>query len=108
LNSEKQFYERRGGEVITGNYEQYELISTHTARRSFATNAYIASVLLPAIQMVLGHQKITTTIRYLRITAQQNAEKLTEHPFFNEELDAVPRAVPNDSDVIGNAMRMVL
>ncbi len=98
LKSMKQFYERRGGEVITENYPQYELISTHTARRSFATNAYMAGVPLPAIQMVLGHSKIATTIRYLRLTAQQNAEKLAEHPFFRDGIIAVPSAVPNVSD----------
>jgi len=98
LKHEVQFFERKGGEVITGAYPLCELISTHTARRSFATNAYIAGVPLPAIQKVLGHSKIETTIRYLRLTAQQNAEKLSKHPFFTAGLNAEPNAESFDSD----------
>jgi integrase len=100
LTQERPFYERRGGKVITGTFPQYELITTHTARRSFATNAYISGVPLYAIKTALGHKKIETTIRYLRLTAQQNAEKLAKHPFFADGLSAEPTAEPFDSDEI--------
>ena len=46
--------------------EKWELVSSHTARRSFATNLYISGVALEDIAMMMGHGKnIETTKRYI-------------------------------------------
>lgn len=37
---------------------KYELVSSHTARRSGATNMYREGIPLEYIQMILGHSKI--------------------------------------------------
>ena len=45
---------------------KHELISSHTARRTFATNLYLAGVSLEDIAMMMGHGKnIETTKRYI-------------------------------------------
>lgn len=45
---------------------KYEHISSHTARRTFATNLYLAGVSLEDIAMMMGHGKnIETTKRYI-------------------------------------------
>lgn len=45
---------------------KWELVSSHTARRSFATNLYLAGVSLEDIAMMMGHGKnIETTKRYI-------------------------------------------
>jgi len=45
---------------------KYELVSSHTARRTFATNLYLAGVSLEDIAMMMGHGKnIETTKRYI-------------------------------------------
>ena len=59
--------EHRGGEVKEIRVEKYALISTHTARRSFATHLQRSKVPLSSISMALGHKKVTTTMRYLRL-----------------------------------------
>lgn len=45
---------------------KYKLVSSHTARRTFATNLYLAGVSLEDIAMMMGHGKnIETTKRYI-------------------------------------------
>lgn len=102
------FFQRKGGKVESGIFPKNELISTHTARRSFATNAYLAGVPTLAIMKITGHKKESSFMRYIRVSAQQNAELLEKHPFFSKEEvveeSAVPNAVPNDSDEIENTV----
>ena len=77
--------EFRSGMPRTRVVEKYELVTTHTARRSFATNLLKAKdVPLAAISKALGHSKITTTMRYLRIGAEDNAAILAQSSYFTE------------------------
>jgi site-specific recombinase XerD len=62
--------------------QKWEMITTHTARRSFATNAYLAGIPLPAIMSLTGHSKTQTFLSYIRITAEENATQLLSHSFF--------------------------
>ncbi len=76
--------EFRGGMPRTRVIEKYELVTTHTARRSFATNLLKAKDgPLAAISKALGHSKITTTMRYLRVGADDNAAILAQSSYFN-------------------------
>ena len=61
--------ERRAGNIIVDS--KWKLVTTHTARRSFATNLYLAGFALEDIAMMMGHGKnIETTKRY--ICAERN------------------------------------
>lgn len=54
----------KAGRNITA--PKWQLVSSHTARRTFATNLYLASVSLEDIAMMMGHGKnIETTKRYI-------------------------------------------
>lgn len=75
--------EHRGGVVHERCAEKYNMVSTHTARRSFATNLLKAKdVPLAVISKALGHSKITTTMRYLRVGAEENAALLAESSYY--------------------------
>lgn len=63
--------------------EKWELVSSHTARRSFATNAYKAGVPTLAIMKITGHRKESTFMKYIKVTEDENAEILQNHPFFS-------------------------
>lgn len=77
--------EYRGGMAHERYTEKYNLVSTHTARRSFATNLSKAKdVPLYAISKALGHSKITTTMRYLRIGIDENAALLAESSYYSQ------------------------
>lgn len=71
-----------GGKVVEIYKEKCDLVSTHTARRSFATNAYKAGVPTIAIMKMTGHKKESTFLKYIKISAEENAEMLKNHPFF--------------------------
>lgn len=73
----------RGGKVEKTPSKKYDLVSTHTARRSFATNLYLADVPSISIMKITGHKSERSFLQYIRVTQEQNADKLVNHPFFN-------------------------
>lgn len=75
--------EETKGKLKTRRKEsKYNLISAHTARRSFATNAYLAGV--PTIQLMklTGHKSERTLLNYIRVSNEENAKRLQMHSFF--------------------------
>ena len=81
-----------GGRDVEILKKRYELISSHTARRSFATNAYKAGIPTIAIMKITGHKRESTFMRYIRISEKENAELLKDSSFFIK--DGVPVGVP--------------
>lgn len=53
----------RAGKFVEG--EKYKFISSHTARRSFATNLYLHGLDLYSISKMMGHKSVTMTERYI-------------------------------------------
>lgn len=62
---------------------KWEIVTSHTARRSFATNAYIAGVPTISIMKITGHKTESSFMKYIKISAKENALKLRAHSFFN-------------------------
>lgn len=73
----------RGGKVERLSVPRYELVSSHTARRSFATNTYLAGIPAARIMLMTAHSTEEAFFRYIRISRSENAKTLSEHPFFN-------------------------
>lgn len=72
---------RMQGDTV-GTFEKWQLISSHTARRSFATNAAIAGIPLQEIMRFTGHKTVATLLIYLRNTGIETAVNYAGHPFF--------------------------
>jgi integrase len=68
----------KGGKTISANYSKYELLSTHTARRSFATNQYLLGVPTITIMKLTSHQTEKAFMKYIRVTPKEHAQKLKE------------------------------
>jgi integrase len=66
--------------------KKYKLVSSHTARRSFATNAYLGDVPSIAIMRITGHRTERAFMRYIRIAGENNAKQLLSHPHFLKDL----------------------
>jgi integrase len=66
------------------SFEKWELISVHTARRSFSTNMYLAEVPTISIMKITGHRTERAFLKYIKITQEQNADKLSRHPYFSK------------------------
>ncbi len=60
-----------------------ELVTSHTARRSFATNAYLAGVDSVKIMKITGHRSEVVFLRYIKVSSEQNALLLLDHPHFS-------------------------
>jgi integrase len=71
-----------GGIKVARTSNKYKLISTHTARRSGATNMYLAGIPAISIMKITGHKTEQAFMRYIQMTQEDNANKLIDHPFF--------------------------
>ncbi|MBN2894039.1 MAG: site-specific integrase [Bacteroidales bacterium] len=76
INSEVHKGITRGGKRISKKYEKHELISTHTARRSFATNLYKADFPSISIMAITGHRTESAFLKYIKVTPEEHAKKL--------------------------------
>lgn len=66
----------KGGQTIVQNIEKYKLISTHTARRSFCTNEYLAGTPTITIMAISGHKTEKSFMRYIKVTPKEHAKLL--------------------------------
>ena len=63
---------------------KYGLVTSHTARRSFATNAYLAGLPPISIMKITGHKTESSFMKYIKISEKENAIQLKGHEFFNQ------------------------
>ncbi|NVN97052.1 tyrosine-type recombinase/integrase, partial [Candidatus Nomurabacteria bacterium] len=73
-----------GGLRVTRSSPKFNLISTHTARRSGATNMYLAGIPTLSIMKITGHRTEKAFMRYIQMTEEDNAIKLMESSFFKK------------------------
>ena len=59
-----------------------EFISTHTARRSFCTNAYLEGVPPHLIMLVSGHKSIDSLMLYIKVCLEEKVHQLFDYDFF--------------------------
>jgi hypothetical protein len=84
LTEEVELTITRGGKRVTTRRPKYELISTHTARRSGCTNMYLAGIDIYTIMGFSGHTTEKSFRKYIKIKQEENAQRFIEHPFFNK------------------------
>lgn len=75
-----------GFKKICKIYKKYELISSHTARRSGATNMYLAGIPVFRIMLITGHKTQDSFFLYIGIGKEENAKELQDHEFFRGNL----------------------
>ena len=84
INTPVSIMETSGGIREEKTYEKWELVTSHTARRSFATNAYKSNVPSLSIMQITGHRTESSFMRYIRISKEENAKLLQTHDFFTK------------------------
>src|SRR5690606_37209933 len=65
-----------GGMASHKSYKKFELLTTHTARRSLATNQYLRAIPSRLIMMITGHKTEKSFLKYIKVSAEQEAERL--------------------------------
>jgi len=68
----------KGGIKQTVNHPKWELITTHTARRSFATNQYLAGFPSTSIMKITGHRTESSFMKYIKVTPREHANQLRD------------------------------
>ena len=62
-----------------GVFKKWQLISSHTCRRSFATNLYLMNFPTLSIMKITGHTTEASFLKYIKVTPKEHAEKLLAH-----------------------------
>ena len=63
----------KGGTRVDQKFEKWERVTSHTARRSFATNLYLLGVPAQSIMMITGHSTEAQFMKYICVEGEINA-----------------------------------
>lgn len=82
IDSLEAIAKSRGGKRVDNTLPKYQLISTHTARRSFASNAFLSGVSPISIMKITSHKTERAFMKYIKISKEENALNMAENAFF--------------------------
>lgn len=75
----------RGGHLHTKTCEKWEMISSHTARRSAATNMYLTGRLKTfEIMSLTGHTTEKSFFKYIKVTKEDISKQIAGDTFFRK------------------------
>ena len=83
INDLVQTTRTKGGKTVNSKVYKYDLICTHTARRTFCTNKYKIGMPIYDIMVFSGHSTEKEFYKYIRIEKEQQAIKLAKSKYFN-------------------------
>jgi integrase len=69
---------KKGNQDITSVKPKFTLITTHTCRRSFCTNEFLAGTPPELIMKISGHKSIKDFYKYIRISPEEAGQKIKE------------------------------
>lgn len=69
----------KGGIRSVDPLQKWEMVSSHTARRSFASNMVKKGIPMRTIMKITGHTKESTFLRYVKLSADEHAEIMQQH-----------------------------
>lgn len=85
LNDKVTYSYTQGGKLITVTRAKWELISSHTARRSAATNMYMTGRMRTLeIMKITGHRTEQNFFKYIRLTGDDTARAISGDMFFRK------------------------
>ena len=76
LNQLIKFSYKKGNKNIVDVRPKYNWITSHTARRSFCTNEFLAGTPIKLIMNISGHKKEKDFYKYIRITPEEAANRI--------------------------------
>lgn len=85
MDRQMLFHRTEGGERRERIVLFSSLLGTHSARRSFATNAYLMGINPVDIMKITGHRSFNSFIRYIRCENMAVALRISSHEFFQIE-----------------------
>lgn len=78
LKQKIEIVRKKGKEREKRIYEKWELIYSHTCRRSFCTNMYLSGFPAEELMRISGHKSPSAFMRYIKVDNLQAANRLKE------------------------------
>jgi site-specific recombinase XerD len=100
INSKITFTRIKGGKEERLTKKKWEMISTHTARRTAATNWYLADMKTIDIMKITGHKSEVVFLNYIKLTDQQHAQKMLNNPYFQRKPKITLRITRDDDSFV--------
>ena len=96
LDYEVKHSYKKGNRKIVEVKPKYEWITSHTCRRSFCTNEFLAGTPVELIMKISGHKSIKDFYKYIRISTEEAAEQIKQLWIQRGEIKIDPPAATND------------
>jgi len=84
INEQITVKKTSGGKKVVETVSKHTLIVSHTARRSFCTNAYLSKMPTLDIMAISGHSTEREFYKYIKVTPQERAVKIADSAFFTQ------------------------
>lgn len=78
LKQKVEIVRKKGNLRIKEIYEKWEIMSSHTCRRSFCTNMYLSGFPAEELMRISGHKSPVAFMRYIKVDNMQVANRLKE------------------------------
>jgi integrase len=78
LHQNVRYVSTIGGKEVVENYPKYEMVCSHTCRRSFATNMYFKGIKPYDIMKITGHRQIKQFYEYIKMSPDESANSFLE------------------------------
>lgn len=73
----------KGGKIVTETKKKWEMVGSHTARRSLATNMHRTKRMSTSdIMQITGHTTENSFFKYVRVTNEEKAKNISSDMFF--------------------------
>lgn len=82
LNKKFIYKITKGGTLVTETLEEWQMVSSHTCRRSFITNLLKSGEPHAHVMKLAGIKRYETLMKYFKQTAEEVAEESGKRPFF--------------------------
>ena len=83
MNEDVLCHDTKGGVKRTYTRPKWEMMESHTARRSFCTNVYLKKMSIQDIMHFSGHKTEKEFLKYIRITSDERTRHILGQEFFN-------------------------
>ncbi|MFV0398118.1 MAG: tyrosine-type recombinase/integrase [Bacteroidales bacterium] len=78
LKQKVEIVRKKGNLRVKEVHEKWEMISSHTCRRSFCTNMYLSGFPAEELMRISGHKSPAAFMRYIKVDNMQAANRLKE------------------------------
>ena len=68
----------RGGMKVTATKPRWQMLSSHAARRTFATLQYLGGIPPLVLMAITGHKTESSFLKYIKVSSDEHAQKMKE------------------------------